>query len=69
MASITIYEIDETLNERLLEEARRQRKGKELLIREILAREMGLPINSRRIDPDNCVAGFSSSQRSGNQDG
>jgi hypothetical protein len=64
MASITIFEIDEALNERLLQEARRQKKGKELLIREILAREMGLPTDSRRIDPDNCVAGVPSSQRS-----
>lgn len=44
MASITIHEIDEILNERLTQEARRRKKSKNQLIKEILAREMGLPV-------------------------
>jgi hypothetical protein len=44
MASITIHEIDDVLNERLTQEARRRKKSKNQLIKEILAREMGLPV-------------------------
>lgn len=44
MASLTIHEIDDVLNERLTQESRRRQKSKNQLIKEILAREMGLPV-------------------------
>ena len=43
MSSITIHSIDDALNERLTLESRRQKKSKNQLIKELLAREMGLP--------------------------
>lgn len=43
MSSITIHAIDEALNERLTRESRRQKKSKNQLIKELLAKEMGLP--------------------------
>lgn len=43
MSSITIHEIDDSLNERLTRESRRQKKSKNQLIKELLAKEMGLP--------------------------
>jgi ABC-type phosphate/phosphonate transport system substrate-binding protein len=44
MASITIHDIDRTLNERLTDESRRRNRSKNQLIKEILSREMGLPV-------------------------
>ena len=43
MSSITIHAIDDALNARLTQESRRQKKSKNQLIKELLAREMGLP--------------------------
>ncbi|AFG36538.1 hypothetical protein [Spirochaeta africana] len=43
MSSITIHAIDDVLNARLTQESRRQKKSKNQLIKELLAREMGLP--------------------------
>jgi hypothetical protein len=45
MSSLTIHDIDDVLNEQLTLEARRQRKSKNTLIKDLLAREMGLPVN------------------------
>ena len=45
MSSITIHDIDDALNDQLTREARRQRKSKNALIKELLAREMGLPVD------------------------
>lgn len=50
MASITIHDIDAVLNERLAQESRRSNKSKNRLIKEILAREMGLPVESSYAD-------------------
>ena len=50
MSSITIHDIDETLRDRLGREARRRRTSKNALIKEILAREMGLPVNGTYAD-------------------
>lgn len=50
MRSITIHDIDDALNEQLILEARRQRKSKNALIKDLLAREMGLPVNGNYSD-------------------
>ena len=50
MSSITIHDIDESLSDRLSREARRRRTSKNALIKEILAREMGLPVNGSYTD-------------------
>ena len=50
MASITIHDMDAVLNQRLAQEARRRNKSKNRFIKEILAREMGLPIGSSYAD-------------------
>ncbi|GAB6088517.1 hypothetical protein [Spirochaeta dissipatitropha] len=43
MSSITIHDIDEALSDRLTIESRRQKKSRNQLIKELLAKEMGLP--------------------------
>jgi hypothetical protein len=50
MSSITIHDIDDALNERLTLEARRQRKSKNALIKDLLARDMGLPVDGNYAD-------------------
>ncbi len=44
MASITIHDIDAVLSERLTDESRRRNRSKNQLIKEILSKEMGLPV-------------------------
>ena len=44
MASITIHDIDAVLSERLSHESRRRNRSKNQLIKEILSKEMGLPV-------------------------
>ena len=44
MASITIHDIDAVLSERLTDESRRRNRCKNQLIKEILSKEMGLPV-------------------------
>ncbi len=58
MSSITIHNIDYTLNERLSREARRRGKSKNALIKEILAREMGLPLDGTYADDYREFAGL-----------
>lgn len=50
MASITIHSIDAALNERLTQESRRRNKSKNQLIKELLSREMGLPVGDSYAD-------------------
>jgi len=50
MASITIHSIDAALNERLTQESRRRKTSKNQLIKELLAREMGLPVGDAYAD-------------------
>jgi hypothetical protein len=50
MASLTIHSIDAALNERLTQESRRLNKSKNQLIKELLSREMGLPVGSTYAD-------------------
>lgn len=50
MSSITIHDIEDTLNDRLSREARRRRTSKNALIKQILAREMGLPVHGTYSD-------------------
>ncbi len=50
MSAITIHDIDDVLSERLSREARRQGKSKNALIKELLAKEMGLPLNGTYAD-------------------
>ncbi len=50
MSSITIHEIDDALNARLADEARRRRTSKNALIKQILAEQMGLPVGGRYSD-------------------
>ena len=50
MASITIHKIDSDLDQRLTEEAKRRKTSKNNLIKELLARSLGLPIKGRFSD-------------------
>ena len=50
MASITIHSIDAALNERLTQESRRRHTSKNQLIKELLAKEMGLPVGDAYAD-------------------
>ncbi len=50
MASITIHDIDRRLNERLTDESRRRNRSKNQLIKEILSKEMGLPVGGSYAD-------------------
>jgi len=50
MSSITIHDIDDALDERLTLEARRQRKSRNALIKDLLARDMGLPVDGNYSD-------------------
>jgi hypothetical protein len=46
MSSITIHAIDAELDRRLSEEARRRKKSKNALVKDLLARSLGLPTES-----------------------
>lgn len=48
MSSTTIHSIEDELKRRLDEEARRRGSSKNRLIKDILARELGLPIEENR---------------------
>jgi len=50
MASLTIHDIETELNERLSAAARRSGKSKNAYIKEVLAREMGVPVNGAYAD-------------------
>ncbi|MGA2548313.1 MAG: hypothetical protein ABSF43_17340 [Rectinemataceae bacterium] len=43
MSSITIHELDEELDRRLSDEARRRKRSKNALVKDLLARSLGLP--------------------------
>jgi hypothetical protein len=47
MSSITIHAIDAELDRRLSEEARRRKRSKNALVKDLLARSLGLPSDSR----------------------
>ena len=46
MGSITIHAIDPELDRRLSEEARRRKRSKNSLVKDLLARSLGLPSDS-----------------------
>jgi hypothetical protein len=50
MASITIHKINVDLDLRLTEEAKRRKVSKNSLIKELLARSLGLPIDGKLSD-------------------
>jgi predicted HicB family RNase H-like nuclease len=50
MASITIHQIDGELDQRLTAEAKRRKTSKNSLIKELLARALGLPIKGKLSD-------------------
>lgn len=50
MSSITIHKIDTDLDLRLTEEAKRRKVSKNKLIKELLARSLGLPVEGNRFD-------------------
>jgi hypothetical protein len=50
MGSITIHDIDDTLNERLTVEARRRRMSKNALIKQLLAEKVGIPLDGAYAD-------------------
>jgi len=50
MGSITIHDLDVTLDQKLTEEAKRSRKSKNQFIKEALSRSLGLPVSGRYAD-------------------
>ena len=50
MSSFTVHEVDSELDRRLTEEARRRNTSKNRLVKEILARALGLSAESKRPD-------------------
>lgn len=50
MGSFTIHSLDEELNRRLSEEASRRRTSKNRLVKELLARSLGLPSEGKLHD-------------------
>ena len=50
MGSFTIHSVDEELNRRLSEEASRRRTSKNRLVKELLARSLGLPSEGKLHD-------------------
>ena len=50
MASITIHKIDSDLDQRLTEEAKRRKTSKNNLIKDLLARSLGLPVKGKLSD-------------------
>jgi hypothetical protein len=50
MSSLTIHALDETLDQRLNEEAQRKKKSKNQLVKELLAHSLGMPEAGRYAD-------------------
>ncbi len=50
MSSITIHDLDHELDRKLSEEAQRSKKSKNQLIKDFLARALGLPTQGRYSD-------------------
>ncbi len=50
MSSITIHDLDDTLDGRLTEEARKRKTSKNKLVKELLSKALGLPIAGRGRD-------------------
>ena len=50
MSSIAIYELDESLDRRLSDEARRRATSKDRLVKELLAASLGLRVEGRYAD-------------------
>lgn len=50
MTSITIHKIDSDLDQRLTEEAKRRKTSKNSLVKELLARSLGLPVKGKLSD-------------------
>ena len=50
MGSITIHKIDTVLDQRLTEEARRRKTSKNNLVKELLARSLGLAVDGNMPD-------------------
>jgi len=50
MSSITIHNLDLNLDQKLTEEARRSRKSKNQIVKEFLARALGMPVRGRYSD-------------------
>jgi hypothetical protein len=50
MSSITIHALDPAIDSRLTEEARRSKKSKNQLVKDILARALGLPSEEKFAD-------------------
>lgn len=50
MSSITIHDIDDTLNEKLATEARRRQMSKNTLIKQLLAEKVGIPVDGAYTD-------------------
>ena len=50
MTSITIHKIDGDLDRRLTEEAKRRGTSKNSLVKELLARSLGLPVKGKLSD-------------------
>lgn len=50
MSSITIHALDADLDRRLSEEARRSKKSKNQLVKGLLTRSLGMPVDGRYAD-------------------
>jgi ABC-type phosphate/phosphonate transport system substrate-binding protein len=50
MSSITIHALDSELDQRLTEEARSRKKSKNQLVKELLARSLGMRVDGRYAD-------------------
>lgn len=50
MSSITIHNLDGDLDRRLTEEARRRKKSKNQLVKVLLAKSLGIPVEGRYSD-------------------
>jgi len=50
MSSISIHTIEKGLDQRLTEEARRNKKSKNMFVKELLAHSLGMPVEGRYAD-------------------
>jgi len=50
MSSITIHALEPALDQRLSEEARLHRKSKNQLVKDLLARSLGMPVDGKYAD-------------------
>jgi len=50
MSSITIHALDSSLDLRLTEEARSRKKSKNQLVKDLLARSLGMPVEGKYAD-------------------